>query len=257
MIKFLANFLIARSITINDRSCVLMPLAFRAGLFTDLITLHCALHGFSDASTAAFTIAVYLSIINIDDSITIFFLAAKSKVAPLKTIRVPRLELSAALFLARLMHFARSALQLLNLEYHCWTESTIIFAWLSQSPSRWKTFVANRIRLCNHSFPEFHGVMFRRTPIPRNVVSRFRSRSFPDTCSMVFRPSMVALSSQILAELVPFGTLRCSSRITLRIFSMCLARYAQLGFRIALFFVAKIVMNLLLSISFSKSTPML
>ena len=29
-----------------------------------------------------------------------------------------------------------------------------------------------------------------------------------------------------------FGTLRCSSRTTLRIFSMCLARYAQLGFRV-------------------------
>jgi len=34
---------------------------------------------------------------------------------------------------------------------------------------------------------------------------------------MVVRPSIVASSSRVLAELVPFGTLRCSSRTTLRI----------------------------------------
>ncbi|XP_032689796.1 uncharacterized protein LOC116853053 [Odontomachus brunneus] len=90
-------------------------------------TLHCALHGFSDASTAAFAATVYLRIVNVDGSITVSLLADKSKVAPLKTI-IPRLELSAAWLLARLMHFARAALQLPNLECHCWTESTITLA---------------------------------------------------------------------------------------------------------------------------------
>ncbi|XP_018371806.1 PREDICTED: uncharacterized protein LOC108766801 [Trachymyrmex cornetzi] len=94
-------------------------------------TLKCALHGFSDASTAAFAAAVYLRTVNVDGSITVSLLVAKSKVAPLKTMSVPRLELSAAVLLAHLMHFARSALQLPELECHCWTDATITLAWLS------------------------------------------------------------------------------------------------------------------------------
>jgi len=66
---------------------------------------HSALHGFSDASSAAFAGVVYFRIINIDDlnchlnyhnSINISLLTAKSKTAPLKTLNVLRLELFVA-----------------------------------------------------------------------------------------------------------------------------------------------------------------
>jgi len=40
---------------------------------------------------------------------------------------------------------------------------------------------------------------------------------------------LVASSSRVLIELVSFGTLRCSSRTTLRNSSVCLACYVQLG----------------------------
>jgi len=81
MMTFLANFLIAGPIIIND-PC-LNALAFRAGLFTDLI-LYIAL--FIGASFAAFAATVYLCIINID-SITVSLLAIKSKWSLLKTSR--------------------------------------------------------------------------------------------------------------------------------------------------------------------------
>jgi len=70
--------------------------------------IHSALHGFSDASTAAFA-AVYLRTLNNDNSVNISFLTAKSKVAPLKTLSVIkcRLELSAALLLTCLIHFVQ------------------------------------------------------------------------------------------------------------------------------------------------------
>jgi len=120
---------------------------------------------FSDASTAAFAVAVYLRIININGSITVFLLAAKSKVCPL-------LKLSASRDWDYPLHcfslawcISHSAIQLSSVT----AERTPPFTWLSQSPSRWKTFVANRVSLCNYSFPKFRGVMFRHTPIPQIV----------------------------------------------------------------------------------------
>ncbi|XP_029170129.1 uncharacterized protein LOC114939860 [Nylanderia fulva] len=128
-------------------------------------TLHSALHGFSNASTMAFAAVVYLRVVNVDGSINISLLIAKSKVAPLKTISVPRLELSAALLLARLVNYVRSALQLPSIECHCWTDSTITLAWLSQSPSRWKIFVANRVSIIQSLLPE---VSWRHVPTQDN-----------------------------------------------------------------------------------------
>lgn len=103
------------------------------------------LHGFSDASTRAYAAAVYLQVTLPDESVTVTLLVAKSKVAPIKTLSVPRLELSAALLLARLVVFVRDAFQNHAMACRCWTDSTITLAWVSKAPTRWKTFVANRV----------------------------------------------------------------------------------------------------------------
>lgn len=82
-------------------------------------TIHNALHGFSDASTKAYAATVYLRLIKIDGSVAVSLLAAKTKVAPFKTMSIPRLELSAACLLANLIKYVQSALQLQKVECHC------------------------------------------------------------------------------------------------------------------------------------------
>ena len=54
------------------------------------------LHHFSDASEAAYGSVTYLRLVSHEDRVHCSFLFGKSRVAPLKTISVPRLELSAA-----------------------------------------------------------------------------------------------------------------------------------------------------------------
>lgn len=128
-------------------------------------TLQGSLHGFSDASTKAYAAAVYLRLVHVDGSVTVTLLTAKSRVAPLKTISIPRLELSAAHLLAKLMVFIKSTLQLHSVDCHCWTDSTITLAWLSQSPSRWKTFIANRVSAIQTLLPD---VTWRHVPTKDN-----------------------------------------------------------------------------------------
>jgi len=98
-------------------------------------TLSVELHGFSDASTKAYAAAVYLHVVSIN-SLPVHLLAAKSRVAPIKTQSISRLELCAALLLARLMQFTRATLQLPSVKIFCWTDSTIVLAWIRQPPSR-------------------------------------------------------------------------------------------------------------------------
>ncbi|XP_011881903.1 PREDICTED: uncharacterized protein LOC105569780, partial [Vollenhovia emeryi] len=108
-------------------------------------TCQVSIHGFADASTVAYAAVVYARVESSSSPVTVTLLAGKSKVAPLKNLTVPRLELSAALLLTRLIEFVVSALRVDSAPIHCWTDSTVTLAWLSKHPSVWKTFVANRV----------------------------------------------------------------------------------------------------------------
>ncbi|XP_070169572.1 uncharacterized protein [Polyergus mexicanus] len=60
------------------------------------------LHGFADASNRAYAAVVYLRILRSLSEFSVVLITAKSKVAPIKTISVPRLELNAIVLLTRL-----------------------------------------------------------------------------------------------------------------------------------------------------------
>ena len=111
----------------------------------DANSVRCELHGFADASTVAYAAVIYLRIISTTNEVTISLIAAKSKVAPIKTLSVPRLELSAALLLSELMKFVQDSIKVEILERYCWSDSEIVLSWLKKHPSHWKTFVANRV----------------------------------------------------------------------------------------------------------------
>lgn len=102
------------------------------------------LHGFCDASTKAYAAAVYLRCLFENGEVQVNLLVAKSRVAPTKTISIPRLELCGALLLSNLLVKVNSALKM-KLEVHAWTDSMITLAWINGNLHRWETFVANRV----------------------------------------------------------------------------------------------------------------
>ena len=103
------------------------------------------LHGFGDASRGAYCAVVYLCI-ETEDGYRTSLVASKIRVTPSSPMSIPRLELLAALILARLISSVQEALdKLFNIkEVFCWTDSITVFYWI-QSNKEFKQFVQNRI----------------------------------------------------------------------------------------------------------------
>lgn len=103
------------------------------------------LHGFADASEIAYGACVYIQSIQQDGSFICNLITAKSKVAPIKNVTIPRLELCAAVLLARLMNRVQEVLTHKFDQVFYWSDSKIVLCWIQGSSYRWKTFVANRV----------------------------------------------------------------------------------------------------------------
>ncbi|XP_055622539.1 uncharacterized protein LOC129766108 [Toxorhynchites rutilus septentrionalis] len=102
------------------------------------------IHGFSDASEDAYGACIYLRSVFAAGTCTVRLLSAKSKVAPIQTTTIPRLELCAAQLLSRLLTKVLDSVDVSATTY-LWTDSTIVLNWILATPSTWKTFVANRV----------------------------------------------------------------------------------------------------------------
>lgn len=113
-------------------------------LHTSSDHLSIELHGFSDATPAAYGAVLYMRTVYPNQTVSTNIICSKSKVAPLKSLSLPRLELCGAHLLARLAHKVVDVFPYKFGKIVLWTDSQIVLCWLRDSPSRWNTFVANR-----------------------------------------------------------------------------------------------------------------
>ena len=110
---------------------------------SDNHVIECFLHGFGDASKAAYSTVVYLVYKTQDGSRSVRMLASKSRVAPLT---IPRLELMSARILAQLMNSVGKALesQLSLSGRKFWLDSKTALCWI-RNKGEWKQFVQHRV----------------------------------------------------------------------------------------------------------------
>ncbi|GFW29974.1 integrase catalytic domain-containing protein [Trichonephila clavipes] len=107
---------------------------------------------FCDSSVRAYCTAIYLKCIA-SESISVSLLTSKTRVAPLKTQSLPRLELCAALLLSNVLQVVLREFPLSIHRTIAWTDSTITLAWLKTEPYRWQPFVANRVSKIQTTIP--------------------------------------------------------------------------------------------------------
>ena len=106
----------------------------------------CFLHGFGDASKKAYCAMVHFVYRTDDGQAHVRLVVSKTRVAPLKDLSIPRLELMSARILAQLMNTIRNALQSqLKIDgVRFWLDSKTVLSWI-QNKGEWKQFVRHRV----------------------------------------------------------------------------------------------------------------
>ena len=105
------------------------------------------LHVFADASTRAYGAVAFITS---DSEVT--FVMAKNRVAPLKRLTLPKLELMAAVVASRIAKFIVDSLKLQDCPIYFWGDSQIVLHWL-ESTKTLPQFVSNRVREIKETFP--------------------------------------------------------------------------------------------------------
>ena len=106
------------------------------------------LHHFADASEIGYGSVSYLRLVNGRNEANCSFLCAKSRVAPLKMITIPRLELSAEVTAVKQDRLLKRELEIsVNARSVFWTDSTAVLRYVKNETNRYHTFVANRVAI--------------------------------------------------------------------------------------------------------------
>ncbi|GFW56495.1 integrase catalytic domain-containing protein [Trichonephila clavipes] len=109
------------------------------------------IHTFSDASQKAYGAAAFLRVKH-KDGVSVDLVTSKSRVAPLKRLSLPRLELMGALLAARLAKEVKKILdQKCSTRALFWTDSQVTLHWIKGPSHRWKPLLRTGFAKSNPS----------------------------------------------------------------------------------------------------------
>jgi hypothetical protein len=103
------------------------------------------LHVFTDASKAGFGACVYIRTKYGEENFSLNLILAKARVAPLRQLSIPRLELQGAVLGARLCASAVKELGPIASNVTYWCDSQTVLQWIHPTRCKYHVFVAHRI----------------------------------------------------------------------------------------------------------------
>ena len=125
------------------------------------------LHGFADASKLTYAGVVYLRVFG--EKPIVYLLGSKTKVAPFKTLSIPRLELCAAQLVTKL---TRHYVELQSNKIHLWSDSKDVLYGIKDVPAKWPTFVANRYADITNTLTDAYWHYINSVDNPTDIASR-------------------------------------------------------------------------------------
>ena len=113
------------------------------------------MHHFSDASEVGYGAVSYLRFTDADSNVHCSFVMSKTLLAPLKSLSVPRLELTGATLPVKLDKMLRKELEVPISRSMFWTDSTSVLRYIEDEDKRLHTLVSNRLTVIHDcSTPE-------------------------------------------------------------------------------------------------------
>ena len=109
------------------------------------------LHNFADALQIAYGAVTYLRLVDVEERIHCAFLIGKSRLARLRPMTVPRLELSAAVLAVQLDRTVREELDIPINQSTFWSDSTCVLQYIRNQSKRFHTFVTNRLSVIHEN----------------------------------------------------------------------------------------------------------
>lgn len=105
------------------------------------------LHHFADASKDAYGSCSFLRCTNKTGEVCTSLIMSKCRVAPIKVVTIPRLELQTAVLATKADGLLRSELELNINKSYFWIDSQIVLSYINNTSLRLQLYVANRISL--------------------------------------------------------------------------------------------------------------
>ena len=126
-----------------------VPRCFKPPNFGEIV--YFSLHTFCDASDVGYGVASYLRLENTNGDAAVNLAMGKSRVAPIKYVTTPRMELTAAVLAVRIAKILLKEFTFPDLETFFWTDSKAVLGYISNEARRFHTFVANRTQVIRDS----------------------------------------------------------------------------------------------------------
>ena len=130
------------------------------------------IHNFSDASSYAYGACTYMQITGIDENRFCFFLIGKARLAPIKLVSIPRLELTAAVLAVRLSNVVKCALEAESCHSYFWTDSMAVLHSIRNKAKRFPPFVANKQAIIEQRTETVHWRYVPSDINPADIASR-------------------------------------------------------------------------------------
>uniref|UniRef100_A0A914USC2 Integrase catalytic domain-containing protein n=1 Tax=Plectus sambesii TaxID=2011161 RepID=A0A914USC2_9BILA len=121
------------------------------------------IHTFVDASAMAYAAAVYMKQ-KTKMGATVALIYTKSRLSPMKTVTIPRLELMAATIGARVTKFVKEQIKKPIKEIILWSDSKCVLGWINSKSETLPKFIANRLQ----EIWTLEGAKFRYVPTQDN-----------------------------------------------------------------------------------------